>query len=251
MSRVQCSEPERGAPPGGAAATLATQRPASSGRLERRLLGRVAARCQGFLVEACASSTLPPEFLGALTANESGGDPEAARFEPSVYRHLTAVVGGAAPVYGGIAREPLEAGIEEMLHPKAAQFHATFLTPQFAEEHGEALRAAEDEALRELATSWGFTQIMGYHVLGRWRTVRDLLEPRIHFRLATELLTDFARRHGLALGRDFSELFRCWNTGQPDGTTADPSYVAKGLSRMSLYRQEVAGSVHYEGNVLL
>ena len=42
---------------------------------EHRLVRRVFARCDGFIQEACGSSSVPPEFLGALTAGESGGNP--------------------------------------------------------------------------------------------------------------------------------------------------------------------------------
>jgi len=33
-------------------------------------------------------------------------------------------------------------------------------------------------------------------------------------------------------------LFRCWNTGRPDGKTADPAYVENGLRRMEIYREQ-------------
>ena len=203
---------------------------------ERRLVERVFARCHGVLVEACAYSSVAPEFLGALVANESGGDARAARFEPAVYRHLKALARGASPAYGSLRREALEAEVADMLHPKAQQFHALELTPAFAAAHRPALETLEDEALRELATSWGYTQVMGYHLVGRPGTVRDLVEPRFHFRLALELLAEFAERYQLDLAAEFEELFRCWNTGQPYGQTTDPSYVANGLRRLEIYR---------------
>jgi len=70
--------------------------------------------------------------------------------------------------------------------------------------------------------------------------VRDLLEPRFHFRVALELLAQFAERYQLDPTREFAEMFRCWNTGQPYGpphgpATTDPEYVAKGIHRMALY----------------
>ena len=76
---------------------------------------------------------------------------------------------------------------------------------------------------------------MGYHMAGRAGTPRDLFEPRFHFRVALELLGQFAERYELNLRRDFGEMFRCWNTGQPYGETTDPHYVANGLRRMELY----------------
>jgi hypothetical protein len=203
---------------------------------ERKLLARIRARFHALLAEACKYSSVPVEFLAALIANESGGDPRAMRFEPAVYRHLRRVADGQAAQYGGITRARLSAEFAEMLHPKGDAFHSAFMTEAFAAAHAQELRAAEDEALRELASSWGLTQIMGYHMTGRAGTVRDLLEPRFHFRMALELLADFAARFQLDLGREFPEMFRCWNTGQPYGATTDPRYCENGLRRMEIYR---------------
>ncbi|MDE3178922.1 MAG: hypothetical protein KGM47_04600, partial [Acidobacteriota bacterium] len=52
----------------------------------------------------------------------------------------------------------------------------------------------------------------------------------------------FARRFGLRMSADFGSLFRCWNTGEPDGQTSDPGYVEEGIRRMALYRQLMAAS---------
>jgi hypothetical protein len=159
------------------------------------------------------------------------------RFEPAVYRHLKALAEGKRSTYAGFSRRGLDRELAEMLHPKADSFHEVFLAGPFRVAHARELAASRDEALRELATSWGFTQIMGYHLVGRKGTVQDLLEPRFHFRLALELLAQFAERYQLDLGREFAELFRCWNTGQPYSETFDPLYVEKGLRRMEIYRE--------------
>jgi hypothetical protein len=216
---------------------------------------RVAARCGAEIANACRYSSVLPAFLAALVANESGANPRAARFEPAVYRHLKAIAEGRRARYGGIRREALEAEVADMLHPKAASFHEVYLTDAFCAAHAaEISRQAPvsqgvggqvDEALRELATSWGLTQIMGYHLVGRPGTVRDLLEPAFHFKLALQLLAEFAERYQLDLALEFAEMFRCWNTGRPYGKTTDPRYVEKGLRRMELYRrlaEEEAGS---------
>lgn len=203
---------------------------------ERRLVGRVFRRWHGAITEACRYSSVPPEFLGALVANESGGNPQVIRFEPTVYRHLQAVAQGKRAAYAGLSRRDLDSEVAEMLHPKAGSFHAAFLTGPFRGPGTPELAAREDEALRELASSWGLTQIMGYHLVGRPGTVRDLLEPRFHFRLALELLAQFAEYYQLDLKDELAELFRCWNTGQPYGQTFAPDYVEKGLRRMATYR---------------
>jgi len=192
-------------------------------------------RCDGFIQEACRSSSVHAEFLGALTANESGGNPTAVRFEPSVYRHLKAVAAGESPRYGGIGAEALCKELAEVLHPKTGEFHAVFLNSLFMTGQASELSCLADEALRELASSWGFVQIMGFHVIGRRGTVRDLLEPQFHYRFANQLLAEFAQCYRLDLSREFEEMFRCWNTGRPDGRTADPAYVENGLRRMEIY----------------
>ena len=202
---------------------------------EHRLVRRVFARCDGFIQEACRSSSVHAEFLGALTANESGGNPTAVRFEPSVYRHLKAVAAGESPRYGGIGAEALCKELAEVLHPKTGEFHAVFLNSLFMTGQASELSCLADEALRELASSWGFVQIMGFHVIGRRGTVRDLLEPQFHYRFANQLLAEFAQCYRLDLSREFEEMFRCWNTGRPDGRTADPAYVENGLRRMEIY----------------
>lgn len=198
-------------------------------------MARVFNRCHTFIEAACAPSSVPAEFLGALTANESGGNPRAARFEPAVYRHLCAVASGAVATYGGVRADTLHTEVEDMLHPKSDEFHALYLTPHFGANHEEHLADLTDEALRELATSWGYTQIMGYHLVGRSGTVRDLLDPAFHFRTALALLAEFAEEYRLDVTREFEEMFRCWNTGKPYGKTFDPNYAAKGIARMAIY----------------
>ena len=227
-SKLEVSPPPRPAPRASRRATA-----------ERRLMRRVFDRCHALLEEACARSSVPVEFLAALTANESGGNPRAARFEPAVYRHLAAVASGASPAYAGLQAGDLSAELAAMLHPKSDAYHARYLIAPFGANHQRDLAALEDAALRDLATSWGYTQIMGYHMVARAGTVRDLLEAPFHFRLALELLAQFAEEYQLSLGHEFAEMFRCWNTGQPYGKTFDPRYVEHGLCRMEVYRDLV------------
>lgn len=213
------------------------------------------------LTDATQKSLIVPEFLAALTANESGGNHQAQRFEPGVYRRLEDVAAGRLASYGGITKSMLEKEITkaQSAHqqdssavpegsadrkpamptssqgaaqantpqkPTAADLAATPSTPDFA-----------DDFIRRLSTSWGLTQIMGYHLLGRADPIERLLEPAFHYRMAVELLEEFALRHHLDPARDFEALFRCWNTGRPDGQTADPRYAENGRRRLDLYRQ--------------
>ena len=206
---------------------------------EPALIQRVFDRCQRYLEPVCRTSSVPIEFLAALTANESAGNLDACRFEPAVYLHLKAVASGQTPAYGSIRAASFAPEIEDMLHPKAAEFHQRYLTAPFGANHAEELAAVQDDLLRELSTSWGFTQIMGYHVLGRAGRVpqvRDLVDPAVHYLIALELLAEFAHDYHLDPGREFEEMFRCWNTGRPYGKTFDPDYAANGVRRMALYQ---------------
>jgi hypothetical protein len=155
--------------------------------------------------EACKYSSVPPEFLAALIAGESGGNPDAMRFEPGVYRHLCAVQEGRQARYGE-------------------------LTP-------EILRSTQDDRVREWATSWGLTQVMGYHVARRPGGVEILKSPASHLKFALGLLGGFVEHFQLNPKLEFEEMFRCWNTGGPYGKTFDPKYVEKGLARMKVYQE--------------
>ena len=55
--------------------------------------------------------------------------------------------------------------------------------------------------------------------------------------MEAELIHEFAARFHLDPQRDFEALFRCWNTGRPNGQTYDPAYVEKGLRRAALARR--------------
>jgi hypothetical protein len=203
-------------------------------------MARVEQRCGAWIERSCQASSLPADFLAALVANESGGDPDAARFEPAVYRHLQAVAAGFTPGYAGVDAQDLSEEVAEMLHPKADAYHRRALPGVAGAGGANPLQSLSEEALKELATSWGYTQIMGYHMVGRGGTPRDLRDPERHFRVALELLAGFAEEFQLDLRSEFEELFRCWNTGQPyepprGPATTDPGYVAKGIRRMALY----------------
>ena len=222
---------------GGSALSSSAGSRALAGRKgEDALLATVRERCHVVMGKACQYSSVPVGFLAALVANESGGNAQARRFEPAVYRHLKRLAEGHSSRYGGISVLGLERELGDMLRPKADAFHAVQLSESFATANSPEIAALHDEALRELATSWGYTQIMGYHMVGRTGTVRDLLEPRFHFRLALELLAQFIERYQLDPRCEFAEMFRCWNTGRPYGETTDPRYVEKGLRRMEIYR---------------
>jgi len=89
------------------------------------------------------------------------------------------------------------------------------------------------DRIRENATSWGLTQIMGYHVVG---DPHQLTVPTNALRMTVSMLSTFRARFYLKPD-DWPGLFRCWNTGHPSGTTFDPEYVPNGLERMKAYAE--------------
>lgn len=213
------------------------------------------------LTDATKDSAIAPEFLAALTANESGGNHQAQRFEPGVYRRLKDVAAGRLASYVGITKPLLEKEIAkaESAHrqgasavpgPAADQKPATPTSSQVAAQANAPQKPAAagpatapstpdfaDDFIRRLSTSWGLTQIMGYHLIGRADPIERLLEPAFHYQVAVQLLEEFVLRHHLDPAQDFEALFRCWNTGRPDGQTADPRYAENGLRRLNLYRE--------------
>lgn len=232
QTQMNTLRPQPQSNPGGSRLLATANLPA-----ERRLVQRVFERCNEVIAEACARSSVPAEFLGALAANESGGYGDATRFEPAVYRHLLAVAQGKSPSYGSINVTRLDDEVAELLPANDAALHARYMTHGFAEIHSPEIQRATDDALRQLATSWGYTQIMGYHMVGRPGGVQQLLDPRYHFRMAIWLLSEFAVDYHLDTTRDFEEMFCCWNTGRPHGRTYDPHYVENGMRRMEIYRR--------------
>ena len=161
----------------------------------------------GLLIRnACQYSSVPPEFIAALIANESAGKDDASRFEPSVCVHLRGLLDGKEDHFGPITKTDLA--------------------------------GCKDPDVRDFSTSWGLTQIMGYHLLVWGQDPRDLLEPKFNLEMCTRLLAGFAHAYQLDVRAEFEEMFRCWNTGRPNGITTDPEYVPNGLRRMAMYHGE-------------
>lgn len=186
---------------------------------ETMLMDAIRKRHGALIVEQCKSSSVRPEFLAALIANESGGHEDAVRFEPTVFGRLLEVCASKRAAY-----QP--AGIKA---PLGAQDLLGFI---------EALGTGFLSGLHSvtgLATSHGLTQIMGWHCIEFAKDFGILGTPNGQIRFTIDLLSWFAQNYSLALGTDDEGLLRCWNTGRPDGQTYDPQYVAKALRRMKLY----------------
>lgn len=204
---------------------------------------RIHERCGDVMAAAVSGCSLPVEFLAALTANESGGEPEASCFEHETYLRLKAVATGSSAEFGRISERVLFAALQQHTTAAGCALPERLAATDFSVESLHAISRMEDEGLRALATSWGLTQIMGYHVVGRAAAVHQLLDPQFHYRFAVDLLTEFAHRFRLSLSTDFEALFRCWNTGRPDGETFDRNYVCRGIRRAQIYRDLLSSTI--------
>ena len=72
---------------------------------DQELMQSIKTKWGALIDAACKHSSVPPAFLAALVANESGGNPDAKRFEPGVLAQLFAVLLNRKAFYGSIARE--------------------------------------------------------------------------------------------------------------------------------------------------
>lgn len=169
----------------------------------------------GDLIAAAVSgSVVPDDFLAGLIGVEAGVGrdgqikPEAKRFEKHVFAALELVRGGGRKRYGTITTA--------------------------------RLRPLTDSALRNLASSWGLTQIMGWHVMAELEpaTIAELRAPETHLPLAVKLLEAAAGEYLRA--NDFASVLRIWNTGRANGTTHDPNYVANSRAVAAAYREIAA-----------
>jgi len=183
------------------------------------LMAKIRQNFSPFIKTAIEGTPYPESFLAALVANESGGNLAAGRFEPGVFWELSFTFTGKKTAYGSITTDKLKEYLGNGATDKAVN------------------------ALINLAMSAGPTQIMGYQSLARGYALAELYNLATHFKHAIELLDDFGKRFNLRLSPPaeshdeptYAGYFRCWNTGEPNGKTFDPNYVANGLLRMQIY----------------
>ena len=191
---------------------------------DAELMAEIRTKWGALIAQVCHASSVPPAFLAALIANESGGDPNAMRFEAGVLASLWEVLLGRKAAYGSIGRDQLRT---------------------YAQTGSPVIPCTLDYSLQRLdglATSWGLTQIMGYNAVAAKPVAgivgfaaETLLTPNTNLPQAITMLATFAHEFDLDLAEESAELFRCWNTGRPNGETTDPRYVDKGLARMKIY----------------
>lgn len=150
---------------------------------------------------AARGTDITPAYLAAIISLESHppGNRDSERFEPYIFDRLKDLRDGDRP-FGKIRR----AAIVRMTDPQ----------------------------LRELATSYGLTQVMGYHCLELGCSIQDLRGP-YHLQWAVEYMVRHYGPH--ARKRDWEACFRIHNTGRPYGETTRKDYAEVGQLRMRYY----------------
>lgn len=154
---------------------------------------------------------LPPSYLLALIQLESGGRmPAGKRFESHVFKRLKAVRDGQRDRYEQITAEDLA--------------------------------GAGDEALRNLATSWGPFQLMGYKCIQlevQLRDIRGKDAVKEGVKWINETYGDVLREER------YRDAFHIHNTGKPfpqsgPPTTFHPDYVERGMAYMRKFAQDAS-----------
>lgn len=161
----------------------------------------------GKAIDSCAKIfNLNSRYIKSLACLEcSGRTDRPNRFERHVYKRLKNVRDGKIADYEGVT--------QKMLHD------------------------ASDDALKNLATSWGPFQIMGYKCLHLNINVADLRGSDAVYWGVKWINMEYG--HLLKKGR-YRDAFHYHNTGRvyPSNgkpTTYDPNYVSNGLNYMKFF----------------
>ena len=150
------------------------------------------------VVKYAKEYNLSPAYLKALIVLEcSGNKPAGERFEPSVYQKLKEVQNGTRSRFEFVTRKQI--------------------------------RDCSDAALRNLATSWGPFQIMGYKCIHLGIIINDLRGDESIKWGVKWINNEYGK---LVRNKDFEKAFRVHNTGSVNGNTYDPNYVSNGLQHI-------------------
>lgn len=196
---------------------------------ERDLMERIHRELHPRLHQETRLTPFSPALLAALVANESSARPQAERFEKRVFVRICLAAAGLQKFRDPSLSRQIEQKewLMDADHAIAnASHHGYFSLIQLGLDH-----------YKKLATSYGYTQIMGWHALEWHWPLVELLDPTRHFGFVLTLLHWFTEHYQLDPAADADKLLRCWNTGRPDGKTYDPKYVPNGLRRMRLYQE--------------
>jgi hypothetical protein len=193
----------------------------------------------GMLAAAARTAAVSEAFLGALVAGESAGDPVVRRFESAVFAHILEVCAGRRAAFSvpGITRA---LGAVDFLGYISLTARAPLTGDSRLELPAAPAFIPQLQRAADLATSYGLTQIMGWHAVELYQEAKlDAIktDPEAQLSFTTQLLAVFANKYDLDMARETDALFTCWNTGEPDGRTYDPNYVANGERRIQIYQQ--------------
>jgi hypothetical protein len=122
------------------------------------LMNSIKDRWGAMIEDVCHSSSVPPAFLAALIAGESGGKPDAIRYEPRVFDHLRA----AHPEWTGerVTNNATSWGLTqimginyphdpiELADPKTNLMFAITMLAEFAQRYELSLTCDFEEMLR-------------------------------------------------------------------------------------------------------
>ena len=157
--------------------------------------------------EISSALDVPYAYLMALAVLECSGEkPAGHRFEQHVYRELIKVKEGKRRAYEAVRQEHLE--------------------------------ALSEEEIRDLATSWGPFQLMGYKAIGLGLDVEDLSDEEVAAREGARWIQ---KEYGRFLMRKkWKDAFHIHNTGKRfplngHSLTHDPYYVSDGVRYMKYY----------------
>lgn len=157
----------------------------------------------------CVEMNLPKSYIKALIMLESGGKvPVSSRFENHVYEKLKLVKSGKKKQY-------------------------EYITTRM-------LRHTSDESLRNMATSWGPFQIMGYKCIQLRIKLHNLTGKDALYWGMKWISDDYGNL--LRAGR-YKDAFHFHNTGREyplngEPLTYDPSYVSHGLKYMKFFKEK-------------
>jgi hypothetical protein len=167
--------------------------------------------------DACLNTGVAESFLAGFTGVEAGIDskgnikPEAVRFEKGVYADLISLRDNGFCFVGG-QRKKNYSGITQL-----------------------QLAGLSDASIRNLSTSFSFSQIMGWWTFWLGCTIAELRDPQRHFHYTVKLLKHVG---GSYMRRgDLEAVLRIWNTGSANGKTYHADYPANALKVKKFYEQ--------------
>lgn len=151
---------------------------------------------------------LPYAYLMALIVLEcSGQKPAGSRFESGIYRRMEQVRSGERRKYEDVKHKQLE--------------------------------NASDEALKNLATSWGPFQLMGYKCVGLNVNVDDIRGDKAVYYGAKWINEEYG---DLLRKEKYKDAFHFHNTGRKHPLlggprTHDPHYIDRGLKYIAYFEK--------------